>query len=218
MNILKNFYVAVGAVVLPLVLGTAMPVRAKASPELAPASLGDGIAERGRIVLAITFDPSGKVAECRLVRSNAPVELEASTVDYVRTHWNFPLFGGMKVTLPIVFEEGAGPTHWNGDFPLPPNPFPYDSQKYTMKLRLTFNKEGWVSHVEATQTSGIQLADDETGAWIQAHWHHVAYANRTVDVPLEFVRPPVPPPPAPHVVPKPAPPPEPVAIPAMRVE
>lgn len=61
---------------------------------------------------------------------------------------------------------------------------------------------------EATQISGIQLADDQTGAWIGAHWHHLAYAYQVVDVPLEFVRPPTPPP-------LPA---EPVAIPAERAE
>ena len=217
MNLLKNYYSPLGAVVLLLTFA-AVPVTSNALPEPASTKAGGDLEERGKIVLAIAYDRSGKVAECRLVRSNAPVELEASTVDYVRTHWNCPLFAGMKVTLPIVFEAGYGQMHWNGDFPLPPNPFPYDGHKYAMKLRLTFNNEGWVSHVQAEQTSGIQLADDETGAWIQAHWHHVAYANQNVDVPLEFARPPIPAPTVPHVAPKPKPPPEPVAIPAIRVQ
>jgi hypothetical protein len=200
-----------------LSLALVATAEAEAASQVASSDKDAGVGP-GKIVLAVTYDRSGKVSDCRLVRSNAPVDLEASTVEYIRTKWTNPFFAGMEVTLPIVFEGQPGAAHWNGDFPLPPNFFPYDNQKYAMKLRLTFDKEGWVTHVEAAQTSGIQLVDDQTGAWIQAHWHHAAYANRVVEVPLEFSRPPPPPPPAPPPVPKPKPPPEPVAIPAMRVQ
>jgi TonB family protein len=204
---------------LSLVVSAQMTL--KAASGTTPSDLEESVAGQGRIVLTLTFDGAGKVTDCRLVRSNAPVELEASTVEYVRSHWNSPIFAGTRVTVPIVFEGNAGSIRWNGDFPLPPNPFPFDTQKHAMKLRLKFNDHGWVSHVQAEQTSGIQLADDQTGAWIQAHWHHAAFANKEVVVPLEFVRSLPPPrrassmPAAPHPH-KPAP--ESVAIPAMKVE
>jgi hypothetical protein len=177
----------------------------------------------GAIVVAITFGPDGKVVSCQLLRSDAPFQLEASTIDHIRKHWKVPLFADDTIVLPIVYEKPPKPDYWIDDLMPPPDLFPYDDKTYTMKIRLTFGKDGWVRDTQIEQKSGTDLVDAQTAAWLKVHWHHSAYANQVVDAPFQFNRaaPPAPAPPPPPPVPppvKPAAPPEPVPIPAIRVQ
>ena len=92
-----------------------------------------------------------------------------------------------------------------------------------MKLRLTFGADGWIKKLDIVESSGADLVDQQTQAWVQVHWHHAAYANQVLDAPFRFEPPAPKPVPAPVVVKKvqpvaPAAPAEPVAIPAIRVQ
>jgi hypothetical protein len=186
---------------------------------ISPAQGGQDAEQVGAIVVAVSYDRKGKAQKCRLLRSNAPFRLEMSTIEEIQKHWKCPLFAGGTVVWPIVFDSTSVSVKWNADLETPPLFFPYGDKKYSLKLRLTFGSDGWVKRVQIIQPSGVDLADENTAAWIQIHWHHAAYANQVVDAPFEFSR--SLPPPPPPVPPKPAetaPPQEPVAIPAIRAE
>lgn len=167
---------------------------------------------QGKILLEITFGPQGEVAHSRVARSNAPYPLEISTIAYVRKYWRLPLFAGKTKLMPIVFDAGST-IKWDDDLPPPPNLFPVTDLKRELTLRLTFGPDGWASDSAVIKPSGDDSIDRLTAIWIKAHWHHEAYANKTIDAPFLFTYPA----PAPPPKPKPAPPPpEPVAIPAIR--
>jgi hypothetical protein len=171
----------------------------------------------GFIVVDVAYGQDGTVQACRVVRSNAPFALEASTVNYIRKHWKCTVLAGVTAIYPIDFENAAAPKYWNADMAPPPDLFPIGHQTQKMMLRITFGGDGWANAVKVTSPSGDPGVDDQTALWIRVHWHNAAYANRTVDAPFEFVQaPPPPPPPRPQVI-KPVPQ-EPVAIPAIRAE
>lgn len=178
--------------------------------------------DKGLVVVEVKFAADGKVDGCRILRSNAPYPLEASTVDYIRRKWVNEALAGATVTLPIEFDELPWyAKHWNEGLLPPPNLLPADDPGRTLKLRITFDENGWISHVTVVQPTGIDLVDRETAVWVKVHWHSDKYAGQTVDTPFDF-KSPVKPKPAvarEPAKPKPAPvPEEPAAPPAVRVE
>jgi len=205
-----------------LVLGLPLLLPATGQPTVDSSGTGAPAEgrQRGTMVVAVAFGRDGKVRACRLLRSNAPFQLEASTLDHIRKHWNCPFFAGDTEVLPIVFDDTSKSEDWDGDLTPPPLFFPNDDKKYYLKLRVTFGGDGWAKKVQVIQPSGIELSDQQTAEWIRIHWHHDAYANQVVDAPFEFSRSLPPPRPSPPVPPpaNPAQPQEPVAIPAIRVQ
>ena len=199
-----------------LALGLTLPEPAIGQPTT-DSSAAEG-RQVGKMIVAVTFGGDGKVQKCRLLRSNAPFQIELSTIDHIRKHWDCPVFAGDTEVLPIVFDDTSTSVPWDGDLEKPPLFYPDDDKTYSLKVRITFGNDGWANRVQIVQPSGIQLADRQTAEWLQIHWHHDAYANEVIDAPFEFSRPLPPPPPAPPPPVKRAPPEQPVAIPAIRVQ
>lgn len=180
---------------------------------------------KGFILLEMTFAADGKVAACHVVRSNAPFGLEASTVEYIKRRWVHEWLAGQTTIFPITFDElPSYATHWIEGLEPPPNFLPTGDPGRTLKLRVTFDANGWVEGEQLIDSTGIKLVDQQTAYWVKVHWHDAALAGKTVDVPLELQPPIAPkapvakavPPPKPK--PEPAPPAEPAAPPAVRVE
>jgi hypothetical protein len=170
----------------------------------------------GVMLVVVKFAADGHAEHCRVVRSNAPFALEASTVDYIENHWKNPFFAGDTVDFPITFEQLPS-------YVAPWNPLTVGDPSRNLKLHLTFGPDGWVKAIQIVQPSGIDSLDQQTGMWVKVHWHHDAYANQEIDAPFQFNPPPAPPPPppAPPVKPhpaNPAPATEDTAIPAERVQ
>ncbi len=174
------------------------------------------------VLTQIQFGPDGSVKQCRIVRSNAPYALEASTTDFIENHWKNSFFAGETRYIPITFDQlPSYVPHWNDDMVPPPDPLASTDPERALKLRLTFGTDGWVKKVEVVDPSGQDSLDMQTELWVQVHWHHDAYANQVIDAPFKFEPPAPPPTPAPPVVvkkAKPVAPDEPVAIPAERVQ
>jgi hypothetical protein len=178
----------------------------------------------GVILAEIRFGQDGNAKQCRIIRSNAPYSLEASTTEYIELHWKLPLFAGETRFFPITFDQlPSYVPHWNDEMVAPPDPLAVGDPQRKLKLRLSFGADGWIKKVEVADPSGLDSLDRQTGVWVQVHWHHDAYANQVIDAPFQFEPPPAPPAPPPPVVKKtkpvePAQPTEPMAIPAMRVQ
>jgi len=174
----------------------------------------------GAILAEVKFAQDGSVRQCRVVRSNAPYALEASTTDFIESHWKIPLFAGETRFMPIAFDQlPSYSKQWNEDMAPPQDPLAAGEPERNLKLRLTFGTDGWIEKVEYVDSSGLSSLDEQTALWVKVHWHHDAYANQVIDAPFQFEPPALPPtPPPPVIYQKPAPPPEPVAIPAIRVE
>ena len=159
----------------------------------------------GFILVEVKFAEDGKVWSGRVVRSNAPFSLEASTIDFVKNHWRNEFFAGTTQILPITFSQlPSSSTHWNDDMPPPVDPLAVGDLKRKAKLRVNFGSDGWVQHVEVADPSGVDTIDRQTAIWVKVHWHHTAFAGQTIDVPFEF-NPPAPPKPiVQHKRPQPA--------------
>jgi hypothetical protein len=175
--------------------------------------------DEGKVIVQVKYGLDGKVEFCRIIRSNAPLELEVSTVAYIQKYWRNRLFAGNTQILPITYETPASRSaYWNGDMVPPPNLVHLGEAERDLKLRLTFGSDGWVKDVQVIQSSGSDSIDDQTAIWVKVHWHHKAYANQVIDAPFRFV------PPSPEVVvpkpkpPLPPPPAAPIPIPAIRAE
>ncbi len=171
----------------------------------------------GFILVEVTFAQDGKVSSGRVVRSNAPFSLEASTIDFVRNHWKNEYFAGTTQVFPITFSQlPSGDSHWNGDMPPPVDPLTVGDPQRDVKLRLSFGADGWVQHVEVADPSGVDSIDQQTAVWVRVHWHHPAFAGQTLDVPFEF-KPPAPPKPIVQHTKPPVPEEDAPAPPAVRV-
>jgi hypothetical protein len=176
--------------------------------------------DKGILVAEVQFDAQGKVAACRVVRSNVPYPLEASTVDYIRRKWVNEAFAGAVAYFPLTFDQLPWYAKaWDNGLVPPPNLLSPGDPDRNLKLRVTFGPAGWVQRITIQEASGIQLVDQQTAIWVKVHWHSDAYAGQTVDVPFEFKSPASP---RPVVVktppPKPKPAPEEEAPPAVRVQ
>ena len=220
-------YCGIGALAFFIWNAGSIPGLAQNIPDSSSAGPAIDAPHPGVIVVEITYDEKGDVQACQLVRSNAPYQLEKATQNYIRKNWKFSSLGSGTALLPVIFDQVPDTKYWDEDLASPPNLFPYTDRQENMALRVRFGASGWVDDVKILHPSGNQLVDRQTALWIRVHWHHLAYANKTVDVPFEFVRPPPPPPPppaaavVPPVVKKPVvprPPPEPAPIPAVRAQ
>ena len=140
------------------------------------------------MAIEVVFGSDGKVQNCRLVRSNAPYALEHSTLDYIRNRWGGPFFADSSEVVRIIYDEPPTAGYWNGELALPPNLFPDDGHQHEVMLRISFDNEGWVKGCKVLLSSGIELADAQTAAWIKVHWHSDSYANKVVDAPFVFQR------------------------------
>jgi hypothetical protein len=174
----------------------------------------------GVVIVEVQFAKDGSAKQCRVIRSNAPFPLEASTVDFIEKRWKLPLFAGEARVVPIIFQElPSYLPQWNSEMAIPPNPLAVGDPERNLKLRLTFGADGWVKSVDTVAPSGLDSLDQDTAAWVKVHWHHEAYANQVVEAPFDFKPPVASPPPPPvvkhHVSPPPA---EPVPIPAIRAQ
>ena len=170
----------------------------------------------GFILVQLKFAEDGKVWSGRVVRSNAPFSLEASTIDFVKNHWKNDYFAGTTQVFPITFSQlPSSCSHWNGDMPPPVNPLAAGDPKRDVKLRVHFGADGWVEKVDVASSCGVDSIDRDTAIWVKVHWHHSAYAGQTFDVPFQF-KPPVSKPVIQHKAPQPVPE-EDSAPPAVRV-
>jgi hypothetical protein len=179
--------------------------------------------DKGLVVAQVQFAVDGKVAACRIVRSNVPYPLEAATVDYIKRKWIDDAFAGETVNFPLTFDSLPWyAKSWNEGLVPPPNLLPAGDPGRKLKLRVTFGPDGWVQHVQVMNSTGIDLMDREASVWVKVHWHNEAFAGQTVDAPFEFKpsKPSLPKEPAakPKPVAVPAEPAEPTAPPAVRVE
>jgi hypothetical protein len=182
--------------------------------------------DKGIIVARVTFAADGTVKDCRVVRSNAPYPLEAATVDQIKRKWINDWFAGQTIDFPITFDEMPWyVTHWNDGLVPPPNTLPPGDPGRKLKLRITFDADGWVEQVKIAQASGIEVVDIVTANWVKAHWHNDAFAGQTLDAPFVFKTPPGPKPVTAKAPPRPKPKPaepawptEPIAPPAVRVQ
>ena len=208
-----------GIVGLMLGLGAARAMAQQAEPASLPVDAYTKN-DKGLIVAQVQFAADGKVAACRIVRSNAPYPLEAATVDYIRRKWVNETFAGDTVNFPITFDELPWDAKsWNDGLVPPPNWLSPGDPGRKVRLDVTFGKDGWVQEVHVAQPSGIELVDQQTGLWVKVHWHSDKYAGTKVDVPFEFKSPPAPKPVVVKTPPKPEPAPEEEAAPpAVRVQ
>ncbi|MEI9999232.1 MAG: hypothetical protein WDO13_08680 [Verrucomicrobiota bacterium] len=179
--------------------------------------------DKGVVVVAVQFDGEGRVANCRVIRSNAPFPLEMQTIDHIKRKWLNEFFAGTTQIFPIEYDEIPWyAKRWDDHLVPPPNLLPPGDPGRTMKVRVTFGKDGWVTGAQVVEPSGIQVVDEETAIWVKVHWHNEAYAGQVLDAPFEFKAPPAPKvvaPPKPKPEPAPsAEPAEPAAVPATRVE
>ncbi len=175
----------------------------------------------GLLVVDVKFAPDGTVAACAMVRSNLPFPLEATTVDYIKRKWVNEAFAHETVRLPITFDElPSYAKKWLDGLAPPPNFLPAGDPGRKMKLRVTFDPDGWVQHIAIQEPSGLANVDRETAYWVKVHWHDTAYQGQTLDAPFIFKTPaaPITPKPIAAKKPKPAPPPEPEAPAAVRVQ
>ena len=215
---------------LVLALGLDLTVGLLVAQEVAPPPLPVAPYEKnekGLIVVQVIFGADGKVASCRVARSNVPFPLEAATVDAIKREWDDDWLAGETVNFPITFDTLPWyATHWDDNLVPPPNLLPLGDPGRTLKLRITFGADGWVEHVKIVQPSGIELIDRQTAIWVRVHWHNNAFAGQTLDTPFVF-QPPLGSKPAKAKTPAakaspkptvPAEPAEPVAPPAVRVE
>jgi hypothetical protein len=205
-----------------LAIGLGFGVAQIMAQEVAPAPLPVAPYQKndkGLIVAEVKFAADGKVAACRVVRSNAPFPLEAATVDAIKREWNEDWLAGQTIDFPITFDELPWyATHWDDDLVPPPNILPLGDTGRKMKLRITFGADGWVEHASVLQSSGIELVDRQTSIWVKVHWHNDAFAGRTLDAPFEFKGPLGSKPTVAKKPPSKPNPAEPTAPPAVRVE
>jgi hypothetical protein len=173
---------------------------AKPEPPSAPViPAGSASEEQGKIWVEVRYDSEGKVKTCRIIRSNAPVDLELSTVDYISQHWHCLFLAGQTLLMPIIFDPAPTANYWLKAMVPPPDPFPPDDPEHDMRLRITFGDDGWVREVHVLETSGDDSADKQTEAWVKVHWHNQDYAGKVIDVPFDFQ--PLPPKPTPAPAP-----------------
>jgi hypothetical protein len=201
-----------------LVLGFSMA----SAQETAPSPAADANAGKGLLMVEVKFAADGSVAACRIMRSNVPYVLEASTIDYVRRKWVNAFFAHETVLLPITFDELPWyAKSWMDGLTPPPNFLPSGDPGRKLKLRVTFGPNGWIKRVEVKEPSGLDDVDRDTAVWVKVHWHDAAYQGQTLDAPFVFKTPLVPKPAVaktPKAKAKPAAPEEPTAAPAVRVE
>ncbi len=146
--------------------------------------------DKGVIYIQVHFDKEGKVDESRIVRSNVPYPLEASTADYVKRKWVIEDLAGGTFTFPIVFDQLPWyAKQWNQGLITPPNLLPPGDPGRTLKLQITFDADGWISRVAIGQSTGLEDVDRNTAIWVKVHWHSDKYAGQTVDTPFEFKTP-----------------------------
>jgi hypothetical protein len=173
--------------------------------------------DKGLLVAEVKFSGDGSVSSCRVVRSNVPYPLEASTVDYIRRKWNNPFFAGQTVYFPVEFDGLPWYVkHWDDPLIPPPNFLAPGDPERKLKLRIVFGKDGWAQHVEVEQSSDDDRLDHGAAIWVKVHWHNDAYAGKTIDAPFIFK--PLRAPKAAVAKPKVVEPPEDYAPPAVRVE
>lgn len=152
------------------------------APPLEPAPVQH---RRRTIIVSVTYGADGRVRDCKVMRSNATRLLEVSTLEHIRKHWGGAFFADSVEVVPIQFDETTT-TEWTGDMATPPNVFPDDNHAHEMTIRVSFDREGWVASTKVMLSSGIQIADEETAAWVRVHWHSDAYAGKAVDAPFIF--------------------------------
>jgi hypothetical protein len=138
-------------------------------------------------VAEVNFGKDGSVASSRVVRSNVPYPLEASTIDYIRRKWMNPYFAGQTAFFPVEFDELPWYVkHWDDPLMPPPNFLAPGDPERKLKLRIVFGQDGWAQRVEVKQPSGADDVDRGTAIWVKVHWHNVAYAGQTMDAPFDF--------------------------------
>jgi hypothetical protein len=138
------------------------------------------------IIVEVNYGQKGEVRACRVVRSNAPMALESSTLDQIRRHWGGAFFANSTEIAPIIFEDAPAASYWVGDMAPPPNFFADHGREHEITARVTFGPDGWVTACAVILPSGVELADKEIVAWIKVHWHSAAHANKVVDAPFVF--------------------------------
>ena len=73
---------------------------------------------------------------------------------------------------------------------LPHPPYPPEvrdrGQVGTVTVSVQFDTQGSVTQTRVLQSSGVPLLDSETRTFIRDHWHSLAYAGQTVNVPIQY--------------------------------
>ena len=73
---------------------------------------------------------------------------------------------------------------------LPHPPYPPEArdrgQTGTVTVSVQFDAQGSVAETHVVQSSGVPLLDLKTRTFIRDHWHSLAYAGQTVNVPIQY--------------------------------
>jgi len=73
---------------------------------------------------------------------------------------------------------------------LPPPPYPPEARELQesgiVRLLVEFDRAGNVALVEVVRSSGVEVLDRETRAFIRDNWHSNAFAGRSVRVPVVY--------------------------------
>jgi TonB family protein len=73
---------------------------------------------------------------------------------------------------------------------LPHPPYPPEARDHgqvgTVTVSVQFDAQGSVTEARVMQSSGVPLLDSRTRTFIRDHWHSLAYAGQTVNVPIRY--------------------------------
>ena len=84
----------------------------------------------------------------------------------------------------------AAASYAPGSSVLPHPPYPSEArdlrQTGTVMVSVEFDARGSVSQARVLQSSGVPVLDSSTRTFIRDHWHSLAYAGQTVNVPIQY--------------------------------
>lgn len=84
----------------------------------------------------------------------------------------------------------AAASYAPGSSVLPHPPYPPEArdlrQTGTVMVSVEFDAQGSVSQARVLQSSGVPVLDSSTRTFIRDHWHSLAYAGQTVNVPIQY--------------------------------
>jgi TonB family protein len=84
----------------------------------------------------------------------------------------------------------AAASYAPGSSVLPHPPYPPEArdlrQTGTVMVSVEFDEQGSVIQARVLQSSGVPVLDSSTRLFIRDHWHSLAYAGQTVNVPIRY--------------------------------
>ena len=148
--------------------------------------------EHGFGVVQVLCDPTGKVAEARMLLETGYLDLDKYTLDFARAHWTGQPNSTWKVPVEYRFTNrvvmpGAKGTSVKGWYtPMPP--YPPDSMRKMESgsgvIKIVTNDAGQVADARMIRSTGAQRLDTVTVYYALASWHGPARSIR--EIPVSF--------------------------------